>query len=44
MHRGFAIALVAVAALVIGAIRYLSRDEHTDHSSGSGQFSPSDPE
>jgi len=37
------VALIALGALILAAIRYLSRIEHSRHSSGTDQFSPSDP-
>lgn len=38
------VAFIALGALIVALIRYLSRTEHTGHSSGTGQFSPNDPE
>jgi hypothetical protein len=43
MFAGFAVALLAVVALILWVIDDLSRSEHSRHSSGSDQFSPGDP-
>jgi hypothetical protein len=35
--------LLVLLGVIVGAVRYLSRAQHSKHSSGVDQFSPSDP-
>jgi hypothetical protein len=37
------VGLLVLLGVIVGAIRYLSRGQHSKHRSGTGQFSPSDP-
>jgi hypothetical protein len=36
-------ALLILLGVIVGAVRYLSRAQHLERSSGTDQFSPSDP-
>jgi len=35
--------LLVLLGVIVGAVRYLSRGDHSEHSWGADQFSPSDP-